>query len=157
MQRYNGKEPILDMCYCFENGVVQVADINESGYTVICSVNLNTSLTGLSIAKRICPYAVFSSYYEIVASTYSGGVMRIYNSQNEDKETKQIKIQDLEKELLALRKKLTTLKSKHKEPIIEKALEVCKINANLKSIPERSAHILSIESQETIVICSFRK
>ena len=79
--------------------------------------------------------------------------MRIYNSQNEDKETKQIKIQDLEKELLALRKKLTSLKSKHKEPIIEKALEVCKINANLKTISERSTHILSIESQETIVIC----
>jgi hypothetical protein len=52
MQRYNGKELILDLCYCFENGVVQVADINETGYTVICSVNLNTSLTGLSIAKR---------------------------------------------------------------------------------------------------------
>jgi hypothetical protein len=52
MKRYNGKDPLLDLCYCFENGVVQVADINETGFTVICSVNLNTSLTGLSIAKR---------------------------------------------------------------------------------------------------------
>ena len=96
--------------------------------------------------------SVFSSYSEIIATTYTGNVIRVFNSQNEDKETKQIKIQEMEKELVILRKKLTTIKSKHKEPLMEKVLEVSKINGSLKPVPDKHLHILSIESQDTIVI-----
>ena len=67
-------------------------------------------------------------------------------------------MQELENDILSLRKKLTQLKSKAKEPKIkERKLEVSKINGNLKPLPERSSFILSIESQEPIVYSMARK
>ena len=78
-------------------------------------------------------------------------VIRVFNSQNEDKEIKQLKIQEMEKEIIALRKKLTSLKSKHKEPIVEKVLEVSKINGALKPVPERNLHTLLIARQASVI------